>query len=203
MPAAMAFMTSKSQSSPDEPVVILGSQSASGAYLLHISVYKDLVLPFGRFKSGKAVDVPAGDYLYIGSAMGGRLFSRLLRHAIRTSGKPPQTIRTSLIRCIAYMGLTIPHIGVKHLHWHIDYLVDSEVVELACIIAIRSDARLEHSLVSQVEQLPGVQFIQQGLGASDSRGHTHLLRLNSPALWNETRDTVCRILEKLCLINDR
>jgi Uri superfamily endonuclease len=200
MPAAMAFMTSKSQSSPDGSVVILGSQSASGAYLLRVSVCEDLALPFGRFKSGKAFDVPAGDYLYIGSAMGGRLFSRLLRHAIRTSGNHPK-LSASLIRCTAY-GLNY-HIGVKHLHWHIDYLLDSEVVESTCIIAIRSDARLEHSLVSQVEQLPGVQFIEQGLGASDSRGHTHLLRLNSPALWNETRDPVCRILEKLCLINDR
>lgn len=172
---------------------MLGDGTASGAYLLRITALADLCLAFGRFQAGRLFSLPAGDYLYVGSAMGGKLAARLLRHAIRTPGKPPHAVRPLLEEHLSGLGFTIPRIAPKRLHWHVDYLLDDQQAELTGILTIRSDIRLEDRLADRIVHLPGIGVIHPGLGASDCRNHTHLLAMDRAGRWNDIRGIAGKI----------
>ena len=47
----------------------MGDDSQAGTYLLRIHLKENTTLKFGRFKKGKLISLPAGDYVYIGSAL--------------------------------------------------------------------------------------------------------------------------------------
>lgn len=159
----------------------------SGAYVLRMRVAAPLSLSFGRFQGGRPIAVPVGDALYVGSAMGKRgsstLARRLLRHATRTEAQLPHKIRDTLLvqlRTAGMGGAKLHPPSTKTCRWHIDYLLDQPHVELTHILAIRSTERLEPAIAQQLNADPHTATIAPGLGASDSPGATHLLRLNAP-----------------------
>ncbi len=63
----------------------LSSPTPGGVYLLRIQLIEPLSVVFGRFRKGVVIPLSAGEYLYVGSALGG-LGRRLLRHATRSDG---------------------------------------------------------------------------------------------------------------------
>lgn len=172
------------------PITVLGGQGQSGSYVLRVEVHEDVEIAFGGFKKGRRIPVPAGDYSYVGSALGSRgatsLGSRLVRHASRTGCKPPHKIRAAMIEIFKAAGLgcgdLIPKRG-KTFHWHIDHLLDHEAVELVAIIAVRSPERLEPMWGKFLEEDPHTCIVEKGLGAGDAPGRTHLLRVEAEEGW--------------------
>ncbi len=163
------------------PIILLGRESPRGAYVLRIDVDHDLRLAFGRFKGGKLIDLPAGTYSYVGSAMGrGRaaLARRLVRHASRTADQVPHQIRPALIAAFSDVQPS-----PKRLHWNIDYLLDQTAAEIRQVIAIRSETRIESAVGELLESDPHTAIIEKGLGANDLPGHTHLLRVEAGDDW--------------------
>ena len=160
----------------------VGEPNCGGAYLLRLRVNRPVVVTFGRFQGGQAIDVPAGEYLYIGSARKSwtQLGRRLLRHGTRTGRLPGQTVRAELGR---YFGLEKP--AGKKLHWHIDYLLDCPQTELRHVY-LRTDAPTidwEQILAQKLNQDPECHAFAPGLGASDHDGYTHLLRVEADEAW--------------------
>ena len=167
-----------------EAYSVLGDSGRSGTYLLRIGIVRALDLAFGRFMGGKPVHLPAGEYAYVGSALGQGLAARLIRHATRTGGKPPHRLRGPMIAHFGAIGLggRLPSRG-KRLHWHVDYLLDHPAAELTCVIAVRSSTRLEPVLAARLENDPCTTIVAPGLGANDAPGHTHLLRVCACEAW--------------------
>ncbi len=160
-------------------ITIGGDTSCSGGvYILWLRVAAPLTVVFGRFGGGRPIAVPAGDYLYVGSALGG-LSARLLRHATRSGDHPPHTIRAELAGQLAAARLPARLPPAKRLHWHVDYLLDEPDVALVGVWAWRTAAPLESALAEWLAAQPGIVPLAVGLGASDDRGGTHLLRVDS------------------------
>jgi Uri superfamily endonuclease len=166
---------------------IFGKPAHGGTYVLLVHVSKPLELAFGRFQGGRVIAVPEGDYIYIGSALGGKragnpLAQRLLRHASRSDGKNHHAIRKS-VENLFYDPATSHrnHIstGGKKLHWHIDYLLDCTEAEIDHIIIIQSPRRLEENISGLLGSLEETSLLAYRLGAQDSRRSTHLLKLSS------------------------
>ncbi|NTU96655.1 MAG: DUF123 domain-containing protein [Chlorobiaceae bacterium] len=165
---------------------LLGSYTPGGSYILMISLSAPVNLAFGRFMNGKPIELPDGDYLYIGSALGGigshnPLASRLVRHTARSGGKKPHAIREEVIALFA--GHTCSRknsIGIaqKKLRWHIDYLLDLSEAEITHIVVIRSPFRLERKLWELLRPLEETGVPAHRLGAQDTRDSTHLLKLS-------------------------
>ena len=85
-----------------EQFTIFGTKYRMGSYILLIRVSRPFELVFGKFQQGKLFTIPEGDYLYIGSALGGGkrgapLGRRLLRHASRSGSQTPHAIRSAMI----------------------------------------------------------------------------------------------------------
>lgn len=167
----------------EQQIIALGEALPGGAYLLRIEVETDLRLAFGRFKGGKEIALPAGTYVYVGSAMSARgpssLARRLLRHAGRSSGRPPHAIREALIETFRAADTG----GGKSLHWNIDHLLDREEAEITGVIVVRSAQRLEGVIAELLADDPCTYIIEKGLGANDSPGSTHLLGVHCDAAW--------------------
>ena len=185
-------------------IVIIGDDSQAGTYILRIRLKENTALKFGRFKKGKLISLPAGDYLYIGSALSEKgstsLARRLIRHATRRTPQPPHPIREKMIDRFTKSGLgprdLLPKRG-KTLHWNVDFLLDLPSVELIAILAIRSAARLEKRLAKQLEQDPHTEIIEPGLGANDTPGNTHLLRIRSDSMgWASLTEKVKEVLKE-------
>jgi len=165
-------------------ITFRGDTSQRGAYLLWMHAREETAVSFGRFHGGRPVVVAPGWYAYVGSAMGRSgataLAGRLLRHATRAGGRPPHAIREAMMRAFAAAGLgnrPLRPPPLKRLHWHVDYLLDESAVELEQVIVIRAEARLESALARQLAALPGASPLLPGLGAADTPGETHLLRV--------------------------
>ena len=158
-----------------EGVVLLGPDLSSGVYVLWIDVRGQCGVCFGRFAGGRPVTLAAGPYLYVGSAMGTRgastLARRLLRHATRRDGLP-HPVRPAL--CAAWSQLPP---GQKRLRWHVDYLLDHAAAELTGVVAVRTVAPREAKLADMLAQQEWIEPVAPGLGASDHRGSSHLLRV--------------------------
>lgn len=172
-------------------IAFLGSTYTQGIYLLCIHVTAPIVVTFGRFQGGRPIPIRPGAYLYIGSALGQRgatsLAGRLLRHATRSDSRPPHAIRIPLTMQLQEAGL-LAHNKIitppsKRCFWHIDYLVDQLAAEITQIIALRTSQRLEAQLARRLAHDPAVAPLVPGLGASDDRNATHLLRVDATASW--------------------
>ena len=171
-------------------IFIIGDDSQAGTYILRIHLKQDTTLRFGRFKKGKLISLPVGDYVYVGSALSEKgatsLSRRLVRHATRTGNKLPHTIREKMINRFVECGLgprdLLPKRG-KTLHWNVDFLLDLQSAEIINIFAIRSSERLESRIAKQLESDPHTEVIEPGLGANDAPRNTHLLRLNADETW--------------------
>ena len=171
-------------------IVIIGNDSQAGTYLLRIHLKENITLKFGRFKKGKLISLPTGDYVYIGSALSEKgatsLARRLIRHATRTGDKLPHPIREKMINRFIECGLGPRDLLPKHgktLHWNIDFLLDLQSAELVNIFAIRSTERLENRLAKRLERDPHTEIIERGLGANDAPGAIHLLRIRENRMW--------------------
>ena len=174
-------------------VTILGDESLGGTYFLRIRVAQDVAVRFGRFQGGESVMIPQGEMLYLGSAMKG-LASRVLRHALRSGDKPAHGLYEPLLLQMREVGLVNASTeqsrssrfhppSQKKLHWHIDYLLDETAVTLTQAFLIRSQERLEDSLGLWLCQQPETRVVVPGLGASDVKGHTHLLCVQADETW--------------------
>ena len=169
---------------------ILGSDSQAGTYILRIRLNQDAALQFGRFKKGKLISLPAGDYIYIGSALSERgstsLARRLIRHATRSNDKPPHIIREEMINLFIECGLGPSDLLPKHrktLHWNVDFLLDLQSAEIVNILGIRSPEGLENRIAKRLEHDSHTEIIEPGLGANDAPGNTHLLRVRADNTW--------------------
>ena len=171
-------------------IFIIGENSQAGTYILRIRLKEDTKLQFGRFKKGKLISLPAGDYTYVGSALSKKgstsLARRLVRHATRSNDKPPHRIRPVMIKYFQECGLglsdPIPKNG-KKLFWNVDYMLDLEIAEIINVIAIRSSQKLESTIGRFLELNKDSQIIENGLGANDAPNRTYILRVNSDDMW--------------------
>ena len=181
---------------------IIGGNSQSGTYILRIQLKEDTTLQFGRFKKGKLISLPVGDYTYVGSALSEKgstsLARRLIRHATRSGDRPPHAIREEMVKQFRDCGLgppdPLPKNG-KKLFWNVDFLLDLQSAEIVNIFAIRSPERLENRIAKWLECDPRTDIIEQGLGANDAPGNTHLLRLRTDDMgWMSLTDNVMVVL---------
>jgi len=171
-------------------LTLLGDRTGfEGTYVLHIHTDADSAIQFGRFRGGTPLHVPAGEYAYVGSALGKKgypLASRLLRHATRTPPHRPHPARQALYRALHRAGLCPDDYRLpqqKRLHWHIDYLLDDPTAKLRHVYAIRSETRLEAKVADWLAQQTMVGTIAGGLGAGDAPGNTHLFRVKASLAW--------------------
>ena len=171
-------------------IVFIGDESQAGTYVLRIHLKEDTSLKFGRFKKGKLISLPAGDYAYVGSALAEKgatsLARRLIRHATRSGYKHPHCIRGEMLEQFAECGLgngnLLPRQS-KTLFWNIDFFLDLDAAAIVGLYIIRSPERLEDSLAKWLEQDPHTQVIERGLGANDVPGNTHLLHVCADESW--------------------
>ena len=177
--------------SPEEsPIVFLGGESQGGSYILRIHLAETAALSFGGFKRGMILELPAGEYVYVGSAMSEKgaasLANRLVRHATRSGGKEPHKFRCEMLRRFSSIGMGNGNLkppGQKKLHWNIDHLLDLPVAELTGACVIRTPNHLEERLGRFLECDPNTIVIEKGLGANDVPGNTHLLGLAAGDAW--------------------
>lgn len=176
-------------SGENRPIIVVGEPLPSGAYLLRIRLRSACDVCFGRFNGGRAIHLPADEYVYVGSAMGKRgsatLANRLLRHARRTGDANPHPIYADLETHFMALGW-LKDRGTprrKHHRWHIDYLLDHPESELIQVFIFCSQARIEGQLAEQLAAAHATCIVAPGLGASDSPGNTHLLRVNADGSW--------------------
>ncbi|MCZ6679413.1 MAG: DUF123 domain-containing protein [Candidatus Poribacteria bacterium] len=175
---------------PISPIFVLGSEFQGGSYILRIQLQENLNLRFGRFKKGKLIPLPAGDYAYIGSALSAKgstsLALRLVRHATRSGDKPPHKLRPEMVEHFNAIGLgkenPLPKHG-KKMHWNVDHLLDQRSAEIVNLFIIRSDRKLEAALGQFLESDPHTIVIEKGLGANDVPGNTHILRVEADDTW--------------------
>jgi len=157
----------------------LHTPTPGGVYLLRIQIAEPLSVVFGRFRHGVVIPIPAGEYIYVGSALGG-LGRRLLRHATR-SDSSAHPVRSALVD---HFGFTPP--PAKRLRWHVDFLLDQPEAALTHVIAIHTARRIESPLAEWLMNHPDTWIPAPGLGASDDKGHTHLLGVAfGSSLWSE------------------
>jgi len=132
------------------------------------------------------VHLPAGGYVYVGSAHGqsgaSSLGYRLLRHATRRQSSPHH-IRPLLLNRLQEKGLPAKLPNQKSLHWHIDYLLERPDATLKGIVAILTEQRIEARIAAALAQMPETQVLAPGLGASDHAGGTHLLHVPVGEAW--------------------
>ena len=187
--------------SPLSPLTILGDQGQGGTYILRMQIRQPLLMPFGGFKRGKLIAVPAGECVYVGSALGQRgalsLGRRLVRHATRTEPHPPHPIRQQLLAHFAASGLGAGDLlpkRPKRRHWNVDHLLDQAEVALSHLIAIRSPQRLEGEIAHWLEHDPHTFILENGLGANDMPGNTHLLGVQADEAWWRALPDVLRMM---------
>lgn len=173
-----------------ERIVLLGEKEQGGAYVLRLAVALPLLVRFGRFQGGNAIAVPAGEVLYVGSAMAQRgsttLARRLLRHASRSGERPPQALRGEMLQRFLAAGLGPAHLGPpaeKRPLWHIDFLVDQEEVTLQQVFVVRSPVPMEEAIADMLAADPATTLIAPGLGAQDRRGAAHLRAVQADEAW--------------------
>ncbi|MEW6754190.1 MAG: DUF123 domain-containing protein [Candidatus Latescibacterota bacterium] len=190
-------------------VILLGDPTCTaGTYLLRVRLSRAARVAFGRFAGGRRLLLPAGEYAYVGSAMGARgsasLGCRLLRHATRTGDRPPHALRGELALRLQQAGLLRRSAGAagaaldageqpetgasravrpKRLRWHVDYLLDHRAASLRGVIVWRWRVRLEGPLAAWLVRQPGTRPVAPSLGAGDDPGQTHLLAVPADDEW--------------------
>ena len=171
-------------------ITILGDNEQSGVYLLRMNVRRDVVVQFGRFQGGQPILVPKGEILYVGSAMAQQgsmtLARRLLRHATRRDEGNPQHIQGAMLKAFEDVELGTVQLKPperKKLFWNVDYLLEEDVVDLSHVVIIRTRIKFEDELAQFLEAEPKSSVLAKGLGAHDSHGRTHILKLRETADW--------------------
>lgn len=171
-------------------LIFLGGEPLGGSYILRIRLAEHTALQFGGFKRGKTIQLPAGEYVYVGSATSKKgaasLANRLNRHATRSGGKEPHKIRGEIRRRFSSIGLgngNLEPSGQKKLHWNVDHLLDLPAAELTGACILRTPEYLEERLGQFLERDPHTIVVENGLGANDVPGNTHLLRFSGGAAW--------------------
>lgn len=141
-----------------EPLdAVVDDPSAGGTYVLVFRVTTPVRLDVGAL--GR-VDVPAGEYAYVGSALGPGGFTRVERHRRQLDGT------------------------ADTVHWHIDALTTSDETEF--VAAWLSPAvDVECAVASRLPPGP-----VDGFGASDCRCRTHLSRVDRHAVAEVVRAAV-------------
>ena len=93
------------------PLVFLGTDHPCGCCVLRIHLAASSRLRFGGFKK-KLVELGAGEYAYVGSALSlqgstslASLARRLVRHATRSADKAPHAIRAAMLERFTAIGL--------------------------------------------------------------------------------------------------
>ncbi|MDE0020121.1 MAG: DUF123 domain-containing protein [Candidatus Poribacteria bacterium] len=171
-------------------IAVCGGDEQSGAYLLRIRVRESFTMPYGRFKKAKPIHTPAGEYLYIGSALGSKggapLARRLVRHAARTGELPPHPIQQTFLQFFRSIqlgeGNLLPRNG-KRLHWNVDHLLDRAEAELIGAVILRTRAKIERELGQLILNDPCASIIEKGIGANDIPGNTHLVKIEAEEAW--------------------
>jgi Uri superfamily endonuclease len=170
-------------------VTVSGGEAQSGAYLLRILLAKSLSIRFGRLRNGEAIVLSAGEYLYVGSAMGQKgpssLARRLVRHATRREGAP-HAIRAAMLADFPRLGLGSGDLRLhraKRLFWHVDYLLEPPQASLTHALAVRSRTPLELALAALLTAQSYTSTPVQGFGASDTRDGTHLFAVAPVEGW--------------------
>lgn len=157
--------------------------------MLRIRLAERAAVRFGCFRDGAVLALPAGDYAYAGSARAARgpagLGRRLLRHATRSSAKPPHRLRPALAVALAAAGLEAEPPAAKSCRWHIDWLLDETAAELVQVLALRGAAGDEKRVAACLLADASVHPVAPGLGASDHPGATHLLAAPAADSWWE------------------
>jgi Uri superfamily endonuclease len=126
-----------------------------GTYVLALRLDEARTISAGRLGE---FHLPAGHYLYTGSALGpGGLCARLARH------RRPLGHR-------------------KRPHWHVDYLREVAVWNGAWVRA--SEQRLECKWAEILRSLDGARIVAAGFGASDCRCPAHLVYVPVPPADN-------------------
>jgi Uri superfamily endonuclease len=192
------------RSSAGRKLVFIGDRSAGGTYVLRIRVHKLQHVAFGRFKNGRLIILPPGDYAYVGSAMGNSgqavcLAKRLVRHATRLGTHKPHQIRKFMLQGFPKLlradrdKLVAAH--PKKQKWHVDYALDRHDVELVGAFVISSRLRIEARLAKHLECEPGTVVFEKGAGATDVNGNTHFLRIEGgDRWWNGLPEQIQRVL---------
>lgn len=110
----------------------------TGSYALQLVLYESTRLVIGRLG---AFSFPAGQYIYLGSALGAGGLRARIRHHARITARP---------------------------HWHLDWLRVHAVLLGGWYAVGREnyECRWSQSLVS----LPGARVAARGFGATDCRG---------------------------------
>ena len=127
------------------------------------------------------INVQAGQYLYIGSAMALKgstcLARRLLRHASRCGLGSPHAIRDDMMREFSLRGLTGAELQApvrKTLRWNVDHLLDKPSVNLIAVYIVRCKQELESKIGDLLEDDSATVVFEQGLGANDRPGQRTL-----------------------------
>ena len=152
-----------------------------------IEVMKPIKVVFGRYGGGKPIVLDAGMYVYLGSARNKALGSRLLRHMRRSGEKRGHDIEGVLrekLREAGLLGMERPG-KEKRLHWHVDHLLDREEAVVWLAAAVRTEERLEVALGEWLMGMGETTAFAPGLGASDVRRNTHLMRVDAGPDWWE------------------
>lgn len=151
-----------------DPPKIEALPAAPGGYILELGLTSATEITSGRFSG---VVLPAGVYLYVGSACGpGGLRGRLCRHA-----RPVESIR---------------------LHWHIDHLRRIATLQRAAWLpnAEAGFADIECRWAQALHALSGAAFPLPGFGSSDCRRgcQAHLIGFSS------IDEILPSVLDRLC-----
>ncbi len=117
----------------------------SGSYVLVFRLWESIQVRVGALG---LINFQSGFYLYVGSAMGGRLLQRVHRHI-----KPPKD---------------------KKIHWHLDYLLETaaHTTSLEKILLYPSMERWECELAKIIGQKSNGKI--EGFGSSDCKCASHL-----------------------------
>jgi Uri superfamily endonuclease len=113
-----------------------------GVYTLILAVAAAATLPVGVLGT---YCFPAGHYTYTGSALGARsmtLRNRIHRHLTRE----------------------------KRTHWHIDYLLASEVSRVKAVLFTETAESLECPVATAIAGLGDAEIVVKGFGSSDCQG---------------------------------
>ena len=117
--------------------------NSSGSYILVIFIPNPTRIQVGKLGLFK---FEQGYYCYIGSALKGKLITRVRRHV-----SPP---------------------SLKKIHWHIDYLLTISDIRIIKLILIPSSFREECTLAQTIKKLSKNEV--NGFGSSDCNCNSHL-----------------------------
>ena len=165
---------------------IFGNKYTMGSYILFIRISSSFQLAFGRFQQSRLFSIPEGNYLYIGSALGGKgypLARRLIRHASRSNGKQPHKIQIEIIKLYSKNDAARKCAVIaseKKLHWHIDYLLEHKEAEITHIVILQHPEKMEPHLSEFLASIRETSLVAPRLGAQDTRNSSHILRITDP-----------------------